>query len=378
MTQQLPFVPSPRNRPSPYLESAYKAGMSGVTVYNHMVMPGVYDGMLEEYRALVEDVTLWDVAVQRQVEMRGSDAFALTQYLCTRDISRVAVGQCRYTFLCNYEGGILNDPVLLRPDPDRYWLSLADRDILIWVQAIAAERGLDVAVGEPDVSPLQVQGPKSKPLIAGLFGDDIAGLPFYRCAWAALDGLEMLVSRTGWSGEFGYEVFPTDSTRASWLWERLMEAGRPYNIKPAAPNQIRRIEGGILSYGTDMDDSVNPYELGFGWVVNLKAEGDFVGRAALSRLAERGPERLMTGARIGGPPLLGNPTHYPVFSGDAQVGVLTSVAYSPRFGANLGFVLVEAGHARPGTELETLIEGERFPAVTEPIPFVERATQPNG
>ena len=351
--------------------------MSGVTVYNHMVMPGAYDGMLEEYRALVEDVTLWDVSVQRQVEMRGPDALALTQYLCTRDVSRVAVGQCRYTFICNYEGGILNDPVLFRPDEGRYWLSLADRDILIWAQAIAAERGLDVAVREPDVSPLQIQGPKSKPLIADLFGADIAGLPFYRCAWATLDGLELLVSRTGWSGEFGYEVFLTDSSRASWLWDRLLEAGRPYKIKPAAPNQVRRIEGGILSYGTDMDDSVNPYELGFGWVVDLKAEGDFVGRAALARAVKRGPERLMTGARIGGPPLLGNPTHYPVLSGGAEAGRLTSVAYSPRFGANLGFVLVEAGHARQGTELEAVIEGERFPAVTEPIPFVERINRSN-
>ncbi len=232
--------------------------MSGVTVYNRMVMPGIYEGMLEEYRALVEDVTLWDVAVQRQVEIRGRDAFALTQYLCTRDVSRVAVGQCRYTFVCNYEGGILNDPVLLRPDGDRYWLSLADRDILLWAQAIAAERGLDAVVREPDVSPIQVQGPRSKPLIADVFGEAIAGLPYYRCAWTVLDGLELLVSRTGWSGEFGYEVFLTDVTRASWLWNRLLEAGRPYNIKPAAPNQVRRIEGGILSYGTDMDDSVNP------------------------------------------------------------------------------------------------------------------------
>ncbi len=376
MTEQLPFIPTPRNRLSPYLDSARKSGMSGVTVYNHMVMPGIYEGMLEEYRALVEDVTLWDVAVERQVEIRGPDAFALAQYLCTRDVSRVAVGQCRYTFLCNYEGGILNDPVLLRLGEDRFWLSLADRDILLWAQAIAAERGLDVVVREPDVSPVQVQGPKSKPLIGDVFGEGIAGLPYYRCAWTVLEGLELLVSRTGWSGEFGYEVFLTDATRGSWLWDRLFEAGRPYNIKPAAPNQVRRIEGGILSYGTDMDDSVNPYELGFGRLVDLDADGDFVGRSALAAVAERGPERLMTGVRIDGPPQLGNPTHYPVFAGGARVGRLTSVAYSPRFGANLGFVLVEAAYARTGTELEVMIEGDRFPAATETFPFVERITGP--
>ena len=171
-------------------------------------------------------------------------------------------------------------------------------------------------------------------------------------------------------------MFLTDVTRASWLWNRLLEAGRPYNIKPAAPNQVRRIEGGILSYGTDMDDSVNPYELGFGRIVDLDAEGDFVGRAALAAVAERRPERLMTGVRIGGPPRLGNPTHYPVYDGDARVGRLTSVAYSPRFGANLGFVLVEVAYAGTGTELEVVIDGDRFPAVTEPFPFVERITEP--
>ena len=351
--------------------------MSGVTVYNHMVMPGVYEGMLEEYRALLEDVTLWDVAVERQVEILGPDALALTQYLCTRDVSWVAVGQCRYTFLCNYEGGILNDPVLLRLGEDRFWLSLADRDILLWAQAIAAERGLDVVVREPDVSPIQVQGPKSKPLITDVFGEGIAGLPYYRCAWTVLEGLELLVSRTGWSGEFGYEVYLTDATRGSWLWDRLFEAGRPYNIKPAAPNQVRRIEGGILSYGTDMDDSVNPYELGFGRIVDLDTDGDFVGRTALAALAERGPERLMTGVRMGGPPQLGNPTHYPVFAGGARVGSLTSVAYSPRFGANLGFVLVDAAYARAGTELEVVIGDDRLRAVTEPFPFVERVTGPD-
>ena len=374
MDEELLISRTPRLRPSPYFESTLRAGASSLSVYNHMLLPAGFSGMLDEYRALVEDVTIWDVGGQRQVEMEGPDAAALSQYLCTRDVARVKVGQARYTFVCNHEGGILNDPVLLRVGKDRFWLSLGDRDILLWAQAIARERGMDVAVREPDVSPLQVQGPRSRALIADVFGEDVAGLPYYRCAWTALGGVRLLVSRTGWSGEYGYEVFLTDRTRGTWLWDTLFAAGQAYGAKPAAPNQIRRIEGGILSYGTDMDDSVNPFELGFGRLVEFGAEGDFAGRPALVEIAERGVDRLLTGARIGGEPIWGNPVHYPAHLEGRQVGVLTSVAYSPRFGANLGFVLVERPAAAPGTKLTVTIAGEERRAVTEPLPFVERAT----
>lgn len=371
---RLPLVMTPRIRTSPFFEESLQAGVTGVTVYNHMILPAEYSGALEEYRALVEGVTIWDVAGQRQVEIEGPDALRLTQYLCTRDAARLETGQARYTFICNHEGGIINDPVLLRVGEDRYWLSLADRDVLLWAQAVAWERGMAAAVREPDVSPLQVQGPKSRPLIEDVFGPEIAGLPYYRCAWASLEGMRLLVSRTGWSGEYGYEVFLTDRTKGPQLWELLFEAGRPYDALPAAPSQIRRIEGGILSYGTDMDDSVNPFELGMGRLVDFAAEGDFAGRSALKEIAERGAARLLTGVRIEGGPIPGNPVRWPVFREGVWVGELTSVAYSPRFGANLGFVLVERPAAAPGTRLEASIEGRMRQAVTEPLPFAGKIT----
>ncbi len=370
----LPLVRTPRIRTSPFFESSRRAGMTGVTVYNHMILPAAYSGGLEEYRALVEGVTIWDVAGERQVEIEGPDALRLTQYLCTRDAARLKEGQARYTFICNHEGGILNDPVLLRVGEDRYWLSLADRDILLWAQAIAWERGFDAAVREPDVSPLQVQGPKSRPLIEDVFGPEISGQPYYRCAWTSLEGMRLLVSRTGWSGEYGYEVFLTDRTRGEQLWELLFEAGRQYGVLPAAPSQIRRIEGGILSYGTDMDDSVNPFELGMGRLVDFAAEGGFAGRAALRRIAEQGAARLLTGVRIEGGPIPGNPVRWPVFWEGGQVGELSSAAYSPRFGANLGFVLVERSAAAPGTRLEVSTEGGVRSAVTETLPFAAKVT----
>ena len=368
------FGRSPQNRPSPFFDSTVAAGLRRVTVYNHMILPAEFSGIVDEYDALVNDVTIWDVAGERQVEIEGPDAFAFTQYLCTRDVSKVAVGQARYTFICNHAGGILNDPVLLHVDENRFWLSLADRDILLWAQGIAGERGFDVHVREPDVSPLQIQGPKSADLIADVFGTEIADLPYYRCIWTQLDGVALLVSRTGWSGEFGYEIILTDASRGTWLWDLLFRAREPYGVKPAAPNQIRRIEGGILSYGSDMDDSINPFQLGFDRMVNFSTEDDFVGRAALERIAAVGVDMVMTGARIGGDPVFGNATVYPVFNDANQVGELKSMTYSPRFKANLAFLFVPKALATPGTELTVDIDGEARRAVTEPIPFVESIT----
>ena len=336
-----------------------------------MLLPTRYTSMLEEYEALTTAVTIWDVAAQRQVEIQGPDATALTQYLTTRDVTRIKPGQARYTFICNHAGGILNDPVLLKLADDHYWLSLADRDILLWAQAVGAERGWNVAVREPDVSPLQIQGPKSGDLIGDLFGEAVRDQKYYNFVETELDGVPLVVSRTGWSGEFGYEVFLRDGSRGEWLWDRLFAAGESYRASPACPNQIRRIEGGMLSYGTDMDDSVTPLELGFEKFVQLVGPDDFIGKAALRAQAERGVEHRLTGIRVGGDPILYNPEHHDVLVGDSYVGRLTSVVYSPRFEANLGFVFVTAEHADPGTELDIVFGQDVRRGVTEPIPFVE-------
>ena len=365
---------TPRIRPSPYFDATVKAGLKGVTVYNHMILPTEFSGMADEYQALVNDVTIWDVGSERQVEIEGPDALALTQYLCTRDVRKVDVGQARYTFICNHEGGILNDPVLLRVDEDRFWLSLADRDILLWAQAIAGEREWDVTVREPDVSPMQIQGPKSSLLIADVFGEEIADLRYYRCTWTQLGGMRLLVSRTGWSGEFGYEVFLTDSSKGTWLWDTMFAAGEQYGAKPAAPNQIRRMEGGILAYGTDMDDTINPFQLGFARLVDFDSADDFVGREALAGIAATGVQEMMTGARISGDPVYGNAEFYPVRRGDDQVGLLKSISYSPRFGSNIGFVFLKTQWAQPGIELSVDIDGTTRTVVTEAIPFVDSVT----
>lgn len=371
MDELLGLGRSPRVRPSPFFEATIRAGAQAFTVYNHMLLPMRYTSSLDEYEALINGVTIWDVAAQRQVEIQGPDAAALTQYLCTRDVTRIRPGQARYTFVCNHAGGILNDPVLLKLAEDHYWLSLADSDVLLWAQAIAAERGMDVAVGEPDVSPLQVQGPKSGDLIGDVFGPDIRDQKYYNFVETELDGVPLVVSRTGWSGEFGYEVFLRDGSEGTWLWDRLFAAGERHAVRPAGPNQIRRIEGGILSYGTDMDQTVTPLELGFDKFVQFDSADDFAGKAALAAQAARGIDRRLTGVRIDGDPILSNSAHMDVQVDGRSVGRLTSVVYSPRFDANLGFVFVESGHAAPGRELEILAPDGIRHGITEEIPFVE-------
>ncbi len=361
---------SPRLRPSPYFEATRRAGVQAFTTYNHMLLPTRFTSMEEEYRALTTAVSIWDVAAQRQVEIQGPEAAALTQYLCTRDVTRIRPGQARYTFICNHHGGILNDPVLLKLAEDHYWLSLADRDILLWAQAVGAEREMAVSVQEPDVSPVQVQGPRSADLIGDVFGPEIRDQKYYHFVETELDGVPMVVSRTGWSGEFGYEVFLRDSTKGAWLWDLLFAAGEPYGATPGCPNQIRRIEGGILSYGTDMDETVTPLELGFERLVQLDGD-DFIGRKALQAQAARGLERKLTGIRVAGDPVEYNPELIDVAVGGERAGHVTSIVYSPRFGANIGFVFVGVEHARPGTELEVALPTGVRRGVTEPIPFVE-------
>jgi aminomethyltransferase len=363
------FNPAPRTRISPFYDKTVEAGATAVTVYNHMILPSSYDTKEEEYDALINGVAIWDVAVERQVEIMGPDAARLTQYLCTRDISKMKIGAGRYTFVCNYEGGILNDPVLLKLADDHFWLSLADNDIGLWAQAIGAEGGYDCVVREPDVSPVQVQGPKSLHLIRDAFGDEIAQLGYYRFAETDLEGIPVVVSRTGWSGEFGYEVWLRDSSRGPELWDSLFAAGEPYGAIPGVPNTRRRIEGGILSYGTDMDPTVNPFEVGFDRLVNFATADDFVGRAALEQVAANGVTRRLTGIKI--PEQVGGNDRLLDVSIDGEVvGYLTSMTWSPRFEATVGFVMVPTD---AGEGVEVTVQTTEGPKVgtTEPIPFVE-------
>jgi len=292
-------------RKSPFFDATVRWGATGFSVYNHMYIPRDFGDPVANFWNLVNAATLSDVAVERQVEITGPDALRFTQLLTPRDLSQCAVGQCKYVLITNAAGGILNDPVLLRLDEKHFWLSLADSDILLWAQGVAVNSGMDVEIREPDVSPLQLQGPKSGKIIHTLFGESIERLRYYWLDEFELDGIPLIISRTGWSSELGYEIYLRDGTRGDELWERIMAAGKPFGLAPGHTSSIRRIEAGMLSYHSDMDIDTNPFELGLERLVNLDMEAGFIGKAALNRVAREGVSRLQVGLEIDGDPLPG-------------------------------------------------------------------------
>jgi len=356
-------------RRSPYWRRTVEAGCTSWDLYNHMLIPTLYDDDEAEYWHLLEHVTLWDVAVERQVEITGPDAARFTQLLTCRDLSRCEVMQCRYAPIIAPHGGIVNDPILLRLAEDRFWLSLADSDALLYCLGVQAFAGMDVTIREPDVSPLQVQGPKSKHVIHDLLGEEIARLRYYRCWEGDLDGIPLVVSRTGWTGEVGFELYLRDGSRGIELWDRVMAAGEPYRIRATAPSDQRRLEAGIFNYGNDMTIEDTPFHVtGMEHLVELSA--DFIGKPALERVAVEGVDRKLVGVRIGGEPFrLWLEEFWPVRRDGETVGRLVSASHSFRLRENIGYAWVPIALAEPGTGLEVVSPDGPIPATAAPLPF---------
>jgi len=342
-------------RKSPYFDATVKWGAQSFSVYNHMYIPRDFGNPEQNFWNLVNDAILCDVAVERQVEITGPDAAKFIQTLTPRDLSNMAVGQCKYILITNVDGGILNDPILLRLAENHFWLSLADSDILLWAQGVAINSGLDITIVEPDVSPLQLQGPKSGKIMQALFGDSIMDLRYYWLREVELDGIPLVVSRTGWSSELGYEIYLRNSAQGYELWEKIMAAGVPLGLKPGHTSSIRRIEGGMLSYHADADISTNPFELGLDRLMNLDMDADFIGKAALLRIQEDGVTRKQVGLIIEGVPLKGpNTTFWTIQKGGVKVGKVTSAVYSPRLEQNIALAMVSVEHADIGTSVDVL------------------------
>jgi len=353
MTQQEDFGFGTQIRKSPYFDATVRWGAKGFSVYNHMYIPRDFGDPEQNFWNLVNDAILCDVAVERQVEITGPDAAKFTQMLTPRDLSKMAVGQCKYILITNADGGILNDPILLRLAENHFWISLADSDILLWAQGVAVNSGLDVTICEPDVSPLQLQGPKSGLIMQELFGEDIMDLKYYWLREVDLDGIPLIVSRTGWSSELGYELYLRDGSRGDELWEKIMVAGMDHGLKPGHTSSIRRIEGGMLSYHADADINTNPYELGFDRLVNLDMEADFIGKAALKRIKEEGISRKQVGLIIDGEPLKGpNTTFWGINKDGETIGKVTSAVYSPRLEQNIALAMVDIEHLELGAGVE--------------------------
>ena len=368
-----------RNRRTPYYEATQRYGPKGFTVYNHMYFPIRFDTFEAEFDALLNAVTLWDVSVERCLEISGPDGFAFAQLLTPRDLSKCAVGQAKYVLICDSDGGIINDPVLTRMDENTFWFALASSDALLFARGLKnAYPDLDVTIEEADVAPLQVQGPRSKDLMVALLGDDILDLKYYFWTHAEIAGVPVVVTRTGWTSEVGYEVYTTDTARGNDVYEAIMEAGRGFGIVPTGPSDIRRIEGAIFNWGADMTYENNPIEMGLDRLVDWDSLGDdaCISLAALRRIRDAGVERRIVGVEIDGEPFPAlNNVKWSVSSGDALVGKVTSAIHSPRLGANIGFAWVPTGLSALGTQLAVSSEwGERGATVVE-MPFVDPKKQ---
>ncbi len=363
-------------RKSPFFNGTVRWGATDFSVYNHMYIPRSFGDPEQNFWNLVNDAILCDVAVERQVEIAGPDAAAFVQLLTPRNLSQCAVGQCKYVLITNEAGGILNDPVLLRLEENRFWLSLADSDVLMWAQGVATHAGLDVTICEPDVSPLQLQGPKSGDIMATLFGETIRDLKYYWLDHFELDGIPLVISRTGWSSELGYELYLLDGSQGEALWEKLMAVGEPMGLKPGHTSSIRRIEGGMLSYHADMDAHTNPFELGLDRLVDLEMPANFIGKAALKQVQQQGISRQQVGLELDGEPLPGpNTQFWPVAVNGEVIGKVTSAVYSPRLKKNIALAMVTIGHSAVGTTCTVQLTGETRSGTIVPKPFYDPKKQ---
>ena len=359
-------------RKSPYFDATVKWGATGFSVYNHMYIPRDFGNPEQNFWNLIKKSILCDVAVERQVEITGPDAYKFIQLLTPRDLSKLSVRQCKYVLIVNNDGGILNDPVLLRLAENHFWLSLADSDVLLWAQGVAVNSGLDVKISEPDVSPLQLQGPTSQEIMVKLFGEDIRELKYYWLREYELDGISLIVSRTGWSSELGYEIFLRDGSRGNELYEKIMEAGKEHGIEPGHTSSIRRIEGGMLSYHADADIHTNPFELGFDRLVNLDTDINFIGKEALKKIKQEGIKRKQVGLIIDCNPLSGpNTTFWPIEKDGKTIGKVTSAVYSPRLKKNIALAMIEISYSELGNQLNVKTHEGIYSATIVEKPFYD-------
>lgn len=362
----------PNLRKSAYFNATVRDGVRSFSVYNHMLIPGNYGNLDAEYDRLLNGVAMWDVAAQRQVQLQGPDADKLAQYLTPRNLTNTKIGQGRYVPLCDHDGWVINDPVLLKLDEDRYWLSVADSDIHLWAAAIGAERGWDVQVSEPDVSPLAIQGPMAEDVVAKLFGEHIREFKYFGFAQTDLDGIPLVLARSGWSKQGGFELYLQDSAQADALWDKVKVAGAEFGIGPGAPNDTERLESGLISYGADMrlqTHRANPFEMGFGGLVDLAGCYEFVGKAALKEIAQVGAARTLVGMFVDGDPT--PPGHQmPLMSGAKEVGYVSEIAFSKRLGKTIGVGLIRADLVGSDASLTVSVANTTHAVHLTNIPFI--------
>jgi glycine cleavage system aminomethyltransferase T len=379
LTTKLYF--GPWYRRSPYFDATQRAGCKAYDIYNKMYLPAEYDDVAVEYRALNEGVTLWDVGVERTVQVSGPDADRLIDMVTCRDLTKCAVKQGKYMLVIAPDGGIVNDPVLLHVDENVWWMQLADSDAGLYTLGVLSQSGLDAEVSYPDVHPVQVQGPLSARTLEKLVGRAIYDIKYYWCERFSIGDIQVVISRTGWSAVPGFEVNLLDGSRGDQLWDAIMEAGEEFAIRPIAPNEARRVEAGIFNWGSDISLADTPFHvMGLERLVEEQPQ-DYIGKQALERIRAEGVDRKLVGIEFDdSEPLEGITRSWPAHHDGRLIGRVTNAVWSPGLNRNIGYVWVPIELAAPGNQIEVEAEHGGMRGHTASIPFVdprkERPAQP--
>ena len=339
---------SRRLRSTPFTRRVEAAGVKAYTVYNHMLLPTVFESLEDDYWHLCEHVQVWDVSCERQIEIRGPDSQRLVQMMTPRDIKRAAQGQGLYTPLCGRNGGVLNDPILIKLTDERWWLSIADSDIKLWSRGLATGYDLNVEIAEAEVWPLAVQGPKAEELVSRVFGDEVRDIRFFRSKMLKFQGKEMMVARSGYSKQGGFEIYLNDPDLAEPLWDALFAKGQDLNVKPGCPNLIERIESGLISYGNDITDEHNPFECGLDTYIDLDADIETLSLPALRAVAGKHENQLI--GLIFDQPMVSDT--YSVEFEDRVIANISSHVWSPRFGKHLAMAMIKRDYLATHSEVD--------------------------
>ena len=360
-----------RIRKSPYFDSTIKYGVKAFTIYNKMYLPAGFSSPTEEYLSLVNDVTFGDFAAERQVEVSGPDAFDFIKYINPRNLSKCNIGDCKYIVLTDSIGCIINDACLIRLADDKFWVSPGDGDVLLWLQGVAMHSGMNVNICEPDVSPLQISGPKAGRLIQKLFAGEHDNLGYYKAKETSLENIPMVIARTGWSGELSYELYLQDRKLGNSLFELVYEAAKEFNGNVIAPNNIRTIEGGLLSYGSDFGREHNPFTIGLDRLVDVDQDIDFIGKEALKKIKENGTASKLIGVEMDGDPIDKVPEHFwTVLNLEGKkIGRLSRCIYSPRLKKNIGLAIVDSHATEEGNKVIIESPELKYNAIIAKLPW---------
>ncbi len=361
---------SRRIRSTPYTSRIENQGVTAYTTYNHMLLPAAFGNLEDAYHHLKENVQVWDVAGERQVEISGKDSAKLIQLMTCRDMSKSKVGRCYYCPIIDDEGGMINDPVILKLNEDRWWISIADSDVILFAKGLAIGNKFEVKIFEPNVDILAVQGPKSFKLMEKIFGKEITEMKFFGFNHFDFEGAKHLIARSGWSKQGGYEIYVENTKSGLALYDKLFEIGKEFNVKAGCPNLIERIEGALLSYGNDMDINDNPLECGLDKYVNLDTEVNFLGKEKLKEIRQKGINRKLMGVIINAKEINVSKSIKLINEKNSKIGELRSAVYSPYFKKVIGIAMLDKPYFKLSQTFKISINDSTFEGKVCDLPFI--------